>query len=135
MGCTNSISKHYLVPDMYMDSSGTLKAFYPDKELIHDPKAELSFISTRDASVVAGGEEMYLISKQWISEWISFAQGEQPGFNKRIDNKSLVDPNNRNRFRSSARFKADFRLVDKHVWDFYFKHYGGGPVLFLFGML
>jgi hypothetical protein len=114
-----------------MSSSGQIVSFHPGKK--HDAKAELHFVAAWDASVVTGGQEMYLISKKWVQQWVSFARGGPSGFNDPIDNSALVDDIHPDRFKGTARFKHDYRLVDKEVWEFYFSNYGGGPVLYIKG--
>lgn len=133
MGCTSSRLLTVSNPDVYMDSAGKMHLFNPQEHVKHDAKAELAFVSSRDASEVKGGQEMYLISKTWVQQWVAFVRGEVPSFNERIDNSLLVDQLHPDRYRATARFKHDYRLVSKPVWEYYFQNYGGGPVLCIIG--
>lgn len=133
MGCVNSKGGGD-AKDMYLDPDNNLR--------IHDPSAavkrvgaeELAFVSSLESKKVTGGEEFYVISVDWLTDWLKFARGSgsTSAFRRKIDNRSLVDPQNP-KLRATARFKKEFRVVDKEVWDYYFERYGGGPVMIFYG--
>lgn len=130
MGCLNSKPPPRL--EMYFDPSGILRKY--DPTLPRNGADELKFVSARDSHVVKGGEEFYLISVDWLGGWVNFAKGNTSSFNEKINNIPLIDPAKEFKLRATARFKKEFRAIDKEVWNFYFERYGGGPVLVFYGM-
>ncbi len=130
MGCVNSVPRP---PSMYLDPKGTLKVYDPNAAPKHNPKMQYKHVASKDAVKVRGGEEFYIISVAWLSQWIEYTSEKIPVFTLPIDNTPLVDSSNPSRLSKEVRFKKDFRLVEKQVWEYYFELYGGGPVMVLYG--
>ena len=119
MGCLNSTAQQ--APDMYLDPGNVMRKFDPLNRGRRVGSEELAFVASQDTNKVKGGEEFYLISVAWLSNWMNFANGNMVSFNDRIDNKSLIDPVNDQKLRATARFKKEYRAIEKSVWNFYFE--------------
>jgi hypothetical protein len=119
MGCLNSTAQQS--PDMYLDPGNVLRKFDPSSRGRRVGSEELAFVASQDTNKVNGGEEFYLISVSWLSNWMNFANGNVVSFSDRIDNKSLIDPANDQKLRATARFKKEYRVIEKSVWNFYFE--------------
>jgi hypothetical protein len=134
MGCANS--KPDGVRDMYLDPNSVLKVYDPAAGIKHIGSEELAFVGGLEGKAVTGGEEFYLISVDWLTDWLSFAKGTAPqNFARKIDNSMLIDPQCDYKLRETARFKKEYRAIDKDVWEYYFERYGGGPVIVFYGEL
>lgn len=132
MGCANSKEN---LRDMYLDPDNNLRVFDPSAPIKRIGSEELAYIANLEAKKIEGGEEFYLISVEWLGEWLQFAKGTGgvTSFSKKIDNSVLLDSEHKFKLRSNARFKKDFRAIDKEVWNYYFQRYGGGPVIVFYG--
>lgn len=130
MGCINSTAGGNS-KDMYLDPNNTLQVYDPSVLIKRIGSEELAFVANLESKTISGGEEFYLISVDWLSDWLKFAKGTAgvSSFNRKIDNTMLIDPQNEFRLRATARFKKEYRAIDKEVWEFYFQRYGGGPVI------
>ena len=136
MGCINSTSGGN-TKDMYLDPENTLQVYDPSLPIKRIGSEELAFVANLESKAISGGEEFYLISVNWLSDWLKFAKGAAgvSTFSRKIDNSMLIDPHNEYKLRATARFKKEYRAIDKEVWDFYFQRYGGGPVIVFYGTL
>ncbi len=126
MGCINSTNRP---PEMYLDPSGILVKYDASSIKTRIGSEELSFVSSKDSNKVLGGEEFYLINIKWLSDWMNFAKGNIAVFNDKIDNSSLVDSSNEFKLRATARFKKEYRVIERVICTYYFESYGGGPAL------
>lgn len=113
----------------YYDPDGSLVTFTHPKS--HNAKKEFVFVSTYDAKKFNPDDICYVISASWHSTWINYSVSknisQSPG---EIDNMSLLaDPIDR-RLRSDLKFKKHYRAINRVVWEFYFRIYGGGPVIY-----
>ena len=136
MGCINSTSDaSSRPPEMYLDPGGALVKFDATLLKSHIGSEELNFVSSKDSNKVQGGEEFYLINVKWLSDWMNFVKGNQAVFNDKIDNSSLIDSSNEFKLRATARFKKEYRVIERVIWTYYFERYGGGPVLVFYGKL
>jgi hypothetical protein len=135
MGGSNSKGLSYYAPD------GNLIVLKHNSK--HDGKKEYTFVSAHDGYLNAG-DECYLIHAQWIESWTSFVQAvaKAPG---PITNHLLCDitplhpgkKDDKNAevvafIKRGLLPKTDFRPIKKIVWEYFFKLYGGGPVMVLF---
>lgn len=130
MGCTNSVPDALdmgALPAMYRDPQDRLIVFDGNSRRKHDPAIEWAFVVDNDASEVEGGLEYYLINSSWLRDWKRFAAQEDPTittFYNPIDNSVLVDEDDDYALSRTARFKKDYRVVDKKLWEFMFQAYG-----------
>lgn len=94
--------------------------------ITHDPQEELDAVTRVDIHAFFAADTCYLISAVWMAAWLSFVKGEQPPPGP-VNNLFLVTL-------SAARPplpKLDFKLISPAVWEFIFRRYGGGPVIFV----
>jgi len=91
---------------------------------------EVEFVSKHDKEKLYGGDEAYIISSHWLNKWIEYAKGSTERVGP-IDNYNLVQHQSDGTYvlKPDMHVKVDFRPVNKAVWEFYFKAYGGGPVI------
>lgn len=123
MGCANSKP----LPQLYYDSKGVLHKF--DGSVYNTPKEETFFVSSHDSTVLNASDECYVIAVSWLEAWIKYSSCETNKSAGPIRNDGLIDPDNRERMRSDAKIKKDFRPICKDVWNYFFERYGGGPVI------
>ncbi len=118
-----------------LQTKNAIHAYYePNGELIqfvhpktHNPNDELVFVSSQDTKQFKPEDECYILSAKWLSRWLEFAMKKNkdgPGlitnnFLLNVDDKILPD----------IKPKDDYRPVNKFVWEYLFKLYGGGPVI------
>lgn len=122
MGCTESKRP---VHAYYEPDGGALISFeYPKK---HSPKRELVFVSTYDAKLFRAQELCYVVSSAWHTYWLDFATRASTQIPPEINNHSLLDGDGR--IRTDLKHRKHYRAINKIVWDYYFKLYGGGPVI------
>lgn len=132
MGCINSVPQASL---MYKDPAGNLHVYNPSEAPNHSPSMQVKHVATREQGKVRGGEEFYLITRSWLTQWIEFTKGDVPKFATRIDNSLLIDPSDANKLLSTVEFKKDYRLVRKEVWEYYFELFGASPIIVLTGKI
>lgn len=134
MGCVNSRDGGR-TKDMYLDPENNLRIHDPSIPIKRIGSEELEFVANLESKVVCGAEEFYLISVDWLGDWLRFAKGAGgvSSFSRKIDNSALVDPKYSHKLRASARFKKEYRIIDKEIWNYYFERYGGGPVIVFYG--
>jgi hypothetical protein len=121
MGCTTSKNPVHA----YYDAEGGLVTYeWPKK---HNPKRELVFVSTYDAKKFHAQEYCYVISSAWHAYWIEYATRASTQVPPEISNHNLLDGDGR--IRLDLKHRKHFRAINKIVWDYYFKLYGGGPVI------
>ena len=92
MGCINSTEGEN-TKDMYLDPDNNLKVYDPTIPIKRIGSEELQFVANLESKIVTGGEEFYLISVDWLSEWLNFAKGTNGvrKFSRKIDNKVGID--------------------------------------------
>lgn len=106
------------------------------------------FVASHDSNVMKGGNECYIITVTWLNTWLAYAKGimicnkiislnhgigESKEIPPKIDNSSLVERSDKYQVRSNLVVKVDFRPISKDVWEYYFKKYGGGPIIVFYG--
>lgn len=129
----NGSGKH-----MYIGTDGGLCTF--DKSFVHRPQEEFFYISNCDISIfhrdieVDGGEECYMMSVYWLNTWTRYARsvGEniKVGY---INNAHLINEQKKT-VKTSVQHRTHFKIVSKAMWEYFFKAYGGGPVIAFHGM-
>jgi hypothetical protein len=122
------LKKRYL----YKDCDNFIREYDED---LHPTKSEqFKFISQHDKDKLYGGDECYLVSSVWLNEWLEFVKGGGANVGP-IRNECLVEQNEHGSYRlkASVKVKADFRPINKVVWEYYFIAYGGGPVIAFHG--
>jgi hypothetical protein len=109
----------------YYDDEGNVIIHDVDT-VVHNRQKEYTYVLSKDKTGFHAGENCYLIHTIWMNSWLEYIKGgeEIPG---PISNEELVDIC---RYRN-IKPKKDFKILSKHVWEFLFKLYGGGPVLFI----
>jgi hypothetical protein len=118
---------------VYIDQGGITQAF--DKSFVHLPQEEFFFVSAHDVSIfhkemeVEGGDECYLMSVYWLNSWTRYAKsvGDKVEVGS-INNMHLVDDTTKT-LKISVKYKMHFKIVSKAVWEYFFRAYGGGPVI------
>lgn len=100
--------------------------------LIERRKREEEDIQALDTSSIKSGEHWYLISSEWLLHWGQFKAGEAlpPG---PICNDLLLIPGGGNVAEQEPRPNlvrgTHYRGVNKRVWDYFVRIYGGGPAI------
>lgn len=119
------------------ESKDTLYAYYnPSSALIkynnptggHHCKNEFSFVTQEDSSKFAPNDECYIVHSGWLQEWLDFAMEKKIDPPKGISNRLLLDERGVG-LKSNMKAKYDFRPINRLVWEFLFRLYGGGPVI------
>lgn len=135
MGCTGSVAATGLpreTQQMYLNPQEVVIRFSGQRK--HVAYEELAFVSQHDTKVTNPGDEVYIVCTEWMIQWKQFVGGNEQycHFHSQINNESLVDPFNEFKMRSNAKFKEEYRVVAKELWEYYFELYGGGPVLLFY---
>ena len=122
-GDTTAETLGYYSPD---DNSELVEhVMNPQSIMNHDPK-ELDSITRVDVHAFFPHDICYLISAAWMATWLEFVKGQCPPPGP-VNNRFLISL-------SATRQplpKLDFKLVSAGVWEFIYKLYGGGPVMFV----
>ena len=82
------------------------------------------------------GDMWYIVNESWLQSWHDYVSSEdrsapQPGA---VNNLDLLETHDENDF-SKQKAKVGIRLVfdyggvNRAVWDYYIKLYGGGPAI------
>lgn len=129
MGCCNSQPSAPL--HAYYNSLGSLVRYEPPQN--HNPKEEFEHVEKVDSQRFNPGDECYLISAQWLNDWIKFSmsyrtRGSAGKAPQPINNSMLLDVSGAH-VRTDVQSKHDYREVNQKVWEYLFKFYGGGPVI------
>lgn len=82
-------------------------------------------IQALDTSAIKPGEFWYLISSDWLVNWGQFKSGLGPPPGA-ISNDSLM---NGKEPRTNLLRGTHYRGVNRTVWNYFYKIYGGGPLL------
>ncbi len=122
MGCVNSAP----VVQGYYDPDGTMVFFEHPKQ--HSAKKEFVYVSGQDSKQFHVGDSCYIISSTWHSAWADFVTNKTRYPPGPINNKVLFLFNG-DSFRTDLKPKKDYRPINKAVWEFYFRKYGGGPTI------
>lgn len=122
MGCSNSKP----VVHAYYDPDGSLVTFEHPKK--HSPKRELVCVSTHDAKKFRAQDFCYVVSSAWHAYWIDFATRQSKQIPPEVDNNCLLDGDQH--IRRDLKHRKHFRAISRPVWEYYFKLYGGGPVIY-----
>ncbi len=118
-----------------IQNKGAVHAYYePNGELVqftypssHNPNDELVFVSSQDTKQFQPMDECYVLSAAWLAKWLDFAMKKKPLMPGPIPNNTLL--NFDNTLLPNVKPKVDYRPVNKAVWEYLFKLYGGGPVI------
>lgn len=121
MGCVQSKQPLHA----YYDPESQLVTFDPPKK--HSAKKELVYVSSHDAKRFNPEDLCYVVSSAWHTYWIEFATRVSTQVPAEIDNHCLLDGDKN--VRTDLKHRKHFRAINKPVWDYYFKLYGGGPVI------
>lgn len=117
---------------VYFDSTGKLHKFNPN--LNPSIADQLKFIKENDKVPMKAGDECYVVSTAWLSEWFAYVSGDgDVTFVGPIRNDHLVSLTNKEKMKMKVKLKEDFRTVNKKIWEYYFECYGGGPVIYFSG--
>ena len=109
------------------DATHSTLDFLAPADLAARKKKELKFVKEADTTKLPDGELWYLISREWVNAWLRFVTSSRAPPPGHISNETLLDacgnplPN--------LRPVTNYRAVTVDVWNFYYKIYGGGPVL------
>jgi hypothetical protein len=95
--------------------------------LVNDKRMrETHFVNSHDRTRLDPGECWYIINRQWLDDWVAFANecGPVPG---PIDNSVLLE-------RAGAVKRGlvkgvHYRAICPQVWAFFIATYGGGPIV------
>jgi ubiquitin carboxyl-terminal hydrolase 20/33 len=96
-----------------------------DRQLDIRRKREEKDISALDTSTLKAGEHWYLIASEWLVQWGQFKSGDglPPG---PISNESLMGENGP---LPDLIRGLHYRGVNRRVWDYFHRAYGGGPII------
>ena len=139
MGCASSLP-HQTMKEMeylenyrevYFDSSGRLVKYNPHSTIT--AIEELKFVQENDKNPLRPGDECYIISTSWLSNWARFVNGHATEFVGPIRNEGLVSITDKQKMKIRVKLKKDYRTVNKVVWEFLFLCHGGGPVIYFSG--
>ena len=122
MGCLNSKESIH----GYYNASGVLVRF--SKPASHHSKNEFEFVTQEDSAKFSPNEECYLVHALWLQSWLDYAMEKRTHPPNAISNIELLDSEGVN-LRRNLKPKVDFRPVNRLVWEFLFRLYGGGPVI------
>lgn len=83
-------------------------------------------VQALDTSTIAAGELWYLISSDWLIQWSQFKSGAAalPG---PISNDQLMQSSTEPR--PNLVRGTHYRGINQKVWDYFYKIYGGGPII------
>lgn len=109
----------------YYDPTGRLVTFEHPKK--HSPKRELTYVSTNDSTKFNAEDECFIISTIWHTEWIDFVMKKTSKPPGEITNTLLLQ--DKDNLRPGLKPRKDYRPINKLVWEFLFRLYGGGPVI------
>lgn len=84
----------------------------------------------------------YIVDYEWFNHWQMFVTNQKSGVNRtyksKIEGVGVLDPgpiDNRNLFDQNGQIRdklvleQDYTVLEEPVWDFLWKHYGGGPII------
>jgi len=102
-----------------------------DPNYSHSSDKEMDFIVSCDKIPSECGDECYVISSAWISRWMAYGKGKAALKSVGpIDNNHLIEESgDKLLIRPDIESKVDYRCVNKVMWEFLFRAYGGGPVI------
>lgn len=115
----------------YYEPNGDLVQFQHPKN--HRPSDEFKFVSSQDSNHFQALDDCYIISAPWLTEWLEFALKKNRKWPGPISNKRLL--NFDNTFQTDLKPKDDYRPINQAVWEYLFKLYGGGPVIYFKGQI
>ncbi len=122
MGCLQAKG----IVHAYYEPNGELIQFNQPK--IHKAKEELVFVSSQDTKQFNAEDECYVISAKWLARWLEFAMRKKKNLPGSISNHVLLSASG-DTIEQYLKPKDDYRPVNKAVWEYLFKLYGGGPVI------
>ena len=100
------------------------------QELERRRRKESSELAALDSTEISPGQHWYMISQNWLSQWLRFRSGGEtvPG---PIDNSDLLYHSNGSlpNPRSGLIRGKHYRGVNEAVWSYLFEVYGGGPAI------
>ena len=93
-------------------------------------RKEASELAALDTTEIAPGQHWYMLSQNWLSQWLKFRSGgDVPG---PIDNSDLLLPSLQDsspRPRPGLVRGQHYRGMNEAVWTYLFRAYGGGPAI------
>lgn len=114
-------------PFKYYNSDGELVSF--DSSVSYTtPYSEYAFVSISDSVRFFAGTECYMVNAKWLGNWLQYAMKKDSKRPGNINNDCLLN-RSKDRILPNVKAKIHFRPVNKKVWEFLFKLYGGGPVI------
>jgi hypothetical protein len=122
MGCCQT---HQPVHAYYEPSGELVQFSYPKQ---HFPRKEFDYVQAHDLTKFYEGMECYVITSDWHNMWINFVTKATKTVPSPINNHLLLDETHCH-LRKGLKHKKDYRPISKAVWQYYFKNYGGGPVI------
>jgi hypothetical protein len=113
----------------YYEPTGELVLFEYPKQ--HAARREFDYVQAHDITKFHPGMDCYVVPADWHTSWIEFVTKATPKPPGPINNKLLLDE--KGRVKPGLKHKKEFRPISKSVWQYYFKRYGGGPVILFQG--
>lgn len=94
---------------------------------------EAEEVQKLDSTTIGTGDVWYLIDSNWLHRWTCFKSGQQPPPGP-ISNHHLLKPPTKSPIdplipRDNLTRGIHYRGVNESVWEYFYKIYGGGPVL------
>ena len=95
---------------------------------LHDPLAEFKFVSRCDNMHSSPGEEVFVISTNWLAEWLDFVTNSraQP---YRIRNEGLLEGDGSRTVKKGLMPLFHYRVVSAYTWNGLFIRYGGDFII------
>ena len=106
----------------YYDENGNLVS--RRVPYLHDPLAEFKFVAQCDSMHSGPGEEVFVISTNWLAEWLDFVTNSraQP---YRIRNEVLLEGDGSRTIKRGLMPLFHYRVVSAYTWNGLFIRYGG----------
>lgn len=134
MGCCSSKEKSEFLEnekELYYRNLGGFMISYSACQDSPSREDESTFIADFDKSYMQPGDVMYIINSKWLSGWHAYIHGTGDRSKVgQIDNNNLYSFAGRVSLRKGLVVNHDYKPVCREVWEYYFQHYGGTPVIY-----
>ena len=125
MGCCNSTHELH-----YRNLEGVMVS-YDSRQPPPSRTDEATFIAGFEDSYMQPKDVMYVIDAKWLKKWQDYSQGNiKRSKVGSIDNKDLYSDHVN--LRCGLTLHHDYLPVCIEVWEYYYTHHGGGPVIYFY---
>lgn len=86
----------------------------------------------REEINIEDGDIIYLISLSWFKKWQRYVGYYKTNTSSNNQNCGEIDNNDLfwyNKFDTTKKYKSDYIMVTKEMWDKLYEWYGGGPII------